>query len=256
MIVTANAERSPATPEEIWAILRETAERQKEADRRWEEARAEDAKRRKEAETEAAKRRAEYEAEAAKRRAEYEAEAAKRKEEADERKAELDKMWQETLALWNKDDDKLKTMRDALGGLSNTFDQVVEHLVIPGIEERLGELGLRFQHISSRRRVKNESGNTEMEIDVVLENSDTIVAVETKAKPSMDDISEFGEKLARLREILLDAGDSRRILGLIAGAVFGSAQKQAAYEAGLFVIVQAGDTMKMDIPKGFKPKEW
>ena len=292
MIVTANAERSPATPEEIWAILRETAERQKEADRRWEEARAEDAKRRKEAETEAAKRRAEYEAEAAKRwaeyeveaakrraeheaeaakwraeaakrraeaakrRAEYEAEAAKRKEEADERKAELDKMWQETLALWNKDDDKLKTMRDALGGLSNTFDQVVEHLVIPGIEERLGELGLRFQHISSRRRVKNESGNTEMEIDVVLENSDTIVAVETKAKPSMDDISEFGEKLARLREILLGMGDSRRILGLIAGAVFGSAQKQVAYEAGLFVVVQAGDTMKMDIPRGFKPKEW
>jgi len=216
MVATPVEDRPPATPEEIWAILREAA--------KWRE---------------------EHEV--------WRAEAAK--EEA-KRKVELDKMWKDTLALWNKADDKLKTMKGEVGGLSNTFGQMVEHLVIPGIEERLGELGFRFTHISTHRRIKNESGNIVMEIDVVLENSDTIVAVETKGKPSGDDISDLEEKLSKLRGILLGMGDGRRILGVIAGAVFGSAQKQAAHEAGLFVVVQTGDTMKMDIPKGFKPREW
>jgi hypothetical protein len=30
----------------------------------------------------------------------------------------------------------------------------------------------------------------------------------------------------------------------------------AALEAGLYVIVQSGDTMKLKIPEGFQPREW
>ena len=32
--------------------------------------------------------------------------------------------------------------------------------------------------------------------------------------------------------------------------------KQAVLEAGFYVIEQSGDTMRIDIPEGFVPKEW
>jgi hypothetical protein len=32
--------------------------------------------------------------------------------------------------------------------------------------------------------------------------------------------------------------------------------KTATLKAGLYVIIQTGDTVKIDIPEGFKPKAW
>jgi tetrahydromethanopterin S-methyltransferase subunit F len=128
--------------------------------------------------------------------------------------------------------------------------------VYPGIEDRLGELGFRFKHISRRRTVKDADGKLVVEIDLFLENDTTIFAVEAKAKPSAKDIKRQVEKLEKLRECIGRENDNRRIMGAIAGAVFGTDQRLAALEAGFFVIVQSGDTMQMDIPEGFKPREW
>jgi hypothetical protein len=38
--------------------------------------------------------------------------------------------------------------------------------------------------------------------------------------------------------------------------VFPEDAKAAAFEAGLYVIEQSGDTMKINMPEGFKPREW
>jgi len=45
-------------------------------------------------------------------------------------------------------------------------------------------------------------------------------------------------------------------MGAIAGAIFGTAEKKATIEAGLYVIKQSGDTMKIDVLEGFVPREW
>jgi hypothetical protein len=34
------------------------------------------------------------------------------------------------------------------------------------------------------------------------------------------------------------------------------AVRTAALKAGLYVITQTGDTVKIDVPEDFKPKEW
>jgi hypothetical protein len=46
------------------------------------------------------------------------------------------------------------------------------------------------------------------------------------------------------------------IKGAIAGAIFGAAEKKATMEAGLYVVEQSGDTMKIDVPEDFVPREW
>jgi predicted GTPase len=45
-------------------------------------------------------------------------------------------------------------------------------------------------------------------------------------------------------------------MGAIAGAIYEDEVKEAVSEAGFFVIEQSGDTMKIDVPDGFVPREF
>ena len=46
------------------------------------------------------------------------------------------------------------------------------------------------------------------------------------------------------------------LIGAIAGAIFPKEVKESALQAGFYVFVQSGDTMKLEIPEGFKPREF
>jgi RecB family endonuclease NucS len=94
------------------------------------------------------------------------------------------------------------------------------------------------------------------EIDILLENSDTIMVVEVKVKPAVKDAEEVIQRIETLRNWRNKRNDNRKIQGAIAGAIFGAAQKKATARAGLYVIQQSGDTMKIDLPEGFSPREW
>jgi hypothetical protein len=59
-----------------------------------------------------------------------------------------------------------------------------------------------------------------------------------------------------LREHANKTGDRRKILGGIAVAILGEGDKEAILDAGFYVLEQSGDTMKLDVPEGFAPREW
>jgi hypothetical protein len=82
------------------------------------------------------------------------------------------------------------------------------------------------------------------------------VAVEVKSRPKEDDITKHIRRLETLRQYMDKHHDSRVIRGAMAGAVFPERVKEAAIEAGLYVIVQTGDTMQIETPQGFAPGEW
>jgi len=243
---------TPATPDEIWAILRETAQRQKEHEveaARWRE---EDARRREED----AKRReedAKQREEEAKRQERAEAEDAKRREEW----AELKRGFAETKELFDRTDRQIERNNSEMGRLRNSFGEVIEHLVAPGIKERFCDLGLDFSLGKiAANMVVSENGKDVAEADLWLENAQTILVVEVKAKVKMKDVGKHKDRLEKIRGVHDGLNDSRRIIGAMAGAVFGSKERGAAHDAGFFVLAQTGDTMHMDIPEGFKPKEW
>jgi len=144
-----------------------------------------------------------------------------------------------------------------MGDLHHTFGEIAEHLVAPGIAKRFNELGYRFDAVSpGGHRILDENGKIKTEIDIILENSSCIMAVEVKTKPKVQDIEHHVKRLEILREHRNKHGDNRIIKGALAGAVFGNLEKQTAYEAGLFVLEQSGDTMKLEIPLDFVPREW
>jgi hypothetical protein len=46
----------------------------------------------------------------------------------------------------------------------------------------------------------------------------------------------------------------KELIGAVAGAVFPEKVKMLTLETGFFVITQTGDTVKIDVPKNFKPR--
>jgi hypothetical protein len=45
-------------------------------------------------------------------------------------------------------------------------------------------------------------------------------------------------------------------MGAVAGAIIPGGVKSFAAGQGFYVLEQAGDTVKIDVPEGFKPREW
>ena len=152
---------------------------------------------------------------------------------------------------------RLDQLGEQMGGLHNSFGELAEHLVAPGIVERFNALGYKFDDISPNgRRILDEHGKTKAEIDILLENNEFIVAVEVKSKPVIKDMEHHIKRLRILREHRDKHRDARKVQGAIAGAVFPPGVKEAILEEGLYVIEQSGDTMHIDLPDGFVPREW
>jgi hypothetical protein len=162
------------------------------------------------------------------------------------------KKWEEKIDRMIEENNK------NLGGLNRSFGEMAEHLVAPGIVKRFNEMGYHFTYIvDDYVKILDESGKILAEIDIYLENGDYIIAVEVKSKPAEKDITEHIERLKILRENRDKYNKGQRIIqGAIAGAIFTEKVKEAALKAGLYVFEQSGDTMKMEIPSGFKPRGW
>ena len=189
----------------------------------------------------------------------------KMKEEHERRMREFDRRMQEEDERREKEaaqrakeiDRQIKNLNKQMGDLHNTFGEMAEHMVAPGIAKRFNELGYQFEQVADgNTKILDSNGEIRTEIDLLLENGSYIIAVEVKTKPTVKDTEHHLKRLEILREHRNKHNDTRKIQGAIAGAIFLQDAKDAALEAGLYVLEQSGDTMKMRIPKGFKPREW
>jgi hypothetical protein len=178
----------------------------------------------------------------------------KKFQETDKKFQKTDKEIQELKLLFKETDKKIKQNNEQYGDLGRRFGEVVEHLVAPGIEEKFNEMGCHFSEVhDGRTRIFDENGEKKAEIDILMENGETILAVEVKSKPNNKDVGEHIKRLKILREKRREKNDGRKVIGAIAGAVFKDNVKDVATKAGFYVIVQSGDTMKIEMPEGWEP---
>ena len=189
--------------------------------------------------------------------AERNKELAERQKEQAERNKELAERQKETDEQMKRTDEQMKRTDERMGFLSNRFGEMAEHLVKPGINKRFNELGYHFDAIAKGGiTINGEDGKTKAEIDLLLENGETIMAVEVKTTPKVKHIAEHIKRLEILRDYRRKRNDLRKVEGAIAGVIFGDEEKASAIEEGLYVIVQSGDTMKIEVPDGFVPQKW
>jgi hypothetical protein len=187
-------------------------------------------------------------------------ESAQQMRETDRKTQEIIKEVAQRMQKENEETNrKMKETDKRIGDLGNRFGELAEHLVAPNIVQKFNALGFHFDDISAGPRqviLDESSGQKIAEFDILLENGDAIVGVEVKSKPSPDDVEDHMRRLQILRLNKDKKGDKRKIYGALAGAIMSDSVKAATLKAGLYVITQTGDTVKIDIPKGFMPKTW
>ena len=164
----------------------------------------------------------------------------------------FEKVW----AALMENREQMKETDRRIGELGNRFGELAEHLVAPSIKEKFNELGFTFEQVSRNHQISDASKRTIAEIDIMLENGDVVMAVEVKAKPLQKDVDNHVKRLEVLRRRADARGDKRKFQGAIAGAIMIDAVRNYAHKAGFFVVEQTGDTVKISIPEGFKPREW
>ena len=193
-----------------------------------------------------------------------EKEVEQQRKEAEQQRKEHVKWKKEREKYFKKSDEDYDRIRRLveengrqIGGLHRSFGELAEHLVAPNIAERFNELGFKFERFASGgEKFYGEDGKVKTEVDILLENRKYIIAVEVKTRPAEKDIGHHIKRLEILREHWDKHNDSRKILGAIAGAIFPKDIKKAVLEAGLYVLEQSGDTMKIEVPKDSAVREW
>lgn len=153
-------------------------------------------------------------------------------------------------------DELWKKTNKTLGDLGLRFGEIVEHLIAPNLIEKFNDIGFDFRTASSNRKFYDIKHQEIAEVDVLLENTNIVMAVEAKSKLLASHVQDHIERMDILREYADEHNDRRVWLGAVGGAVLATDARKAALKAGFYLIEQSGDTMMISVPEGFKPKEW
>ncbi len=97
--------------------------------------------------------------------------------------------------------------------------------------------------------------NRHMEIDVLVVNTDAVALVEVKSTLTVEYVREHLTRLAEFKTFFPEYAD-KRVIGAVAGIVTEGSADRFAMNKGLFVIEQAGETMRMANEEAFVPRAW
>lgn len=216
--------------EEIWALFRESREQLQETDRLLKESSRETERVLKENNRETARQFQESNRETAQRFQESNRETAQR--------------FQET-------DDEISRLANLFTG---QWGRLVEALVTPGTVELFRERGIAVSQIAER--AKSHRNGKSMEIDILAENADEVVAVEVKTTLRVDDVRRFLSKLERFLAFF-PKYSGYHIYGSVAALNIEEEADRFAYRQGLFVLGFVGDgIVEIMNDSQFKPRDF
>ena len=184
----------------------------------------------------------------------------RRMKETDERMKETDEQIKETGRIVRETSEQVKEtsrkveqLNETVNALTGKWGKFVEGLVEPGAVRMFKERGIKVERASTRNRI--QKNGTEMEIDIILENEEYVVAIEVKSTLRIEDVNEHIEDLKRLREFF-PRFKEQKLIGAVAGIVIEEESDKYAYRRGLFIIGQTGETVKILNDDKFRPKIW
>ena len=221
-----NGHRDPATPEEIWEILREISAAQQETERRL---RATD--------------------ELITRQARA---ADRRMQATDRQMEETDRRLQATDELITRQARAADRRMDKLDKLFNSqWGKLIESLVEGDLAALLQERGIAVQHTVTNPR-KNY-GERRWEFDIVAINGEEVVVVEVKTTLRVPDIDRFVRRLNEFPDLMPEYSE-RRIYGAVAYLKAHQQSDVRAERLGLFVIRATGSSASITNRDGFTPR--
>ncbi len=168
--------------------------------------------------------------------------------EADRRQQETDRRQQET-------DRQLKALAKQLGAHGNRLGEFVQEMVRPAVVRLFKERDLPVHQVMPNIVAYDDNRQFIMEIDLLVVNTDTAIAVECKSHLSQADVDEHLERMGKFKQCFPQYAP-HVLLGAVAAMVLPDEVGRYAYRKGLFVLAQAGDTMEIRNDAAFRPQTW
>ncbi|GHT18406.1 hypothetical protein FACS1894189_6290 [Planctomycetales bacterium] len=140
---------------------------------------------------------------------------------------------------------------------SDRIGEIIEAMVAGDILTKFDKFGYNFTECNRRHEFRNNKLDIHGEIDLFLEDGDTAMLVEVKAKLEVEDVRRHIFRLEKFRRYADAKGDKRHFVAAVAGAAVSMNTIEFAHENGLYVIVQSGEAVKiLKPPKSFKVAVW
>jgi hypothetical protein len=233
--------------------LKELAAQSAETDKRLKEQAAETDRKLKEQTAETDRQLRERAAETDRKLKEQAAETDRQLKELAAQTEEKYRLSQEEYAKWRKEREKEhKKLEQALGKLGNKLGEMAEHLMKAGLVDKFKALGHTFTKSSPQVVYLKDTGAFGAEVDILLENEKTVMAVEVKNTLTIKDVKDHLKRLAFLRDYADNCGDTKRYYGAVAGMVISESARQFALKSGFFLIEPSGETAAIIKPPTVK----
>ncbi len=166
------------------------------------------------------------------------------------------KIWDlfaETDLRFKKTEHQIKATDKKLDALIGKWGRFVEGLVLPAAKRLFQSRGFGIDGVSPRN--KRERNGETLEVDVLAVGDEYVVMIEVKSTLGVQDVKDHLKDLSRFKAFFPEYKD-RKLIGAVAGIVIDEGVDRYAYQQGLFVIGQRGDTVRLLNDADFEPKEW
>ena len=152
-------------------------------------------------------------------------------------------------------DKRMKELSRQLGGQANRLGEFLQEMVRPAVVRLFQERGLPVHQVASNMKGFRDDGKLGIEIDLLVVNTETLIAVECKSKLTQDGVDEHLERLAVFKQYFPQL-QNHTVLGAVAGMVIADEVRDYAHSKGLYVLAQSGESMEIHNPETFEPATW
>jgi hypothetical protein len=206
--------------DDIWAILREVAQSQKEFQQEFKDTQKEFKDRQKEFQD--------------------------AQKELQDAQKETDQRFKETAR-------EIEKTNTSIGRLGNRLGDFVQEAVRPSAVRLFRERGIDVHEVQQNITAKRDGEG--LEIDLLVINDKDVVVIECKSSLSLDDVNDHLGRLEKVKR-LMPRYKACRISGAVAGMVIPDNVAAYAIRKGLYVIGQNGDHLELRNDTAFVAKAW
>lgn len=150
-----------------------------------------------------------------------------------------------------------KELGRKIGELGDTLGRFAEEQVKADVVSKFEKWGIPIHEYGTHFVKKDEKGNFIYEVDILIYNTEYVIALEVKSQLKRDHIDAHIERMQKLQEFPLLGTKGKILLAGMASMIVNDELSKYAESKGLFVIKPNGESVKIaNNKKTFKPREW
>ena len=152
----------------------------------------------------------------------------------------------------------LKDVTKKIGDIGNSIGELIETLIAARLWEKFSDYPYNLKRAYQRVPVFNEKNETVTDIDILLSNTEWVMAVEVKRElRRKDDVDDHVRRMSRIRKYPPLETVGKKMVGAMAGGVVIPDVRDYAHDAGFFVLELTGENVSLVNPLvEFTPREW